>query len=870
MNAKRRTEAFRRALRVAGWLVPRWRRREWRREWDAELASWDLEPGAPVAAPFADAVVLRGQSMHLDMWAGDVRFALRTFSRRPGFSLLVVTTLALGFGVGSGVFAVADAALLRPLPYPEPSRLAFVWQTLPSQHVFEVEATPSDFSTWHRARAFSNLAMLSAETFTLTGGGTEPERVRGARVSASLMPLLGLSPRLGRAFLQEEDSDQAAPVAVLSDGLWRRRFGGAIAAVGATIEINGVRSTIVGVLPPRTHLPGPLAGDDEVWLPLRMSAAERDDAISHNYTVLARLVPGVTAKAADAEMNAIARSQAVDQPGTHRGIGVRVVTASDQSSAPLRRPLMVLLAGVALLVLVASANVATLLLARTSERHHELAVRRAIGASSRRMLSLAAAESLVYSTAGAVVGLLVGSLVVDLLLAAFRDAMPPDFDAAIDGRVALATAAVAASTGVIFALLNASHARRTEPSDALHSGSRSIGSTRASRLRHTLVASQIALAVLLLTIGGLLIKSYARLSVVSPGFDARNVLTFRIALPEGSYGSAAQRASFAAALLDGIRPRPGNLSAAVNSRLPFGGSRGANGIEIEGRPALPGQLRIVDQREVTSDYFSVMNIPVVAGRTFTERDDGRSEPVAIVNRAMARRMWGGDSPIEGRVRVVAGDEQSGWLRVVGIVDDVRHISLGREPVPEMYRPFAQMPTPSFAVVLRTAADAVSAAPGIREAVLALDPRLPIYDVRTMESRIAASVAEARVTALLLLTTALLSALLAAIAIYGSIWYSVAQRTQEIGLRLALGASPLAVFRLVAARALGLAAIGSFAGVAAAVAGAPLVGSLLFETRPMDPAVYAIVALALMVTTLLASVVPARRAMRVDPLTALRM
>ena len=823
--------------------------------------------------------------MYLDLWRGDVRFAWRSAIRRPAFTLLVVVTLALGLGIGSAVFALVDAVLLKPLPYRDAARLVFVWQTLPSQNVFDVEAAPADFARWHSARSFSDIAMVSTESVTLTSlaepqpgvGGMErkradltaPERVRGARVTASLMPLLGIAPAAGRAFIPDEDSDKAAPVVILSDGLWRRRFGARPTIVGSAIDVNGVLHTVVGVMPPATHLPASLGGDDDIWLPMRMSAAERDNEISHNYTVVGRLAPGATAESASSEMATLAAAQSKDQPATHHGLGARVVPVSEAASAPLKRPLLVLLGGVAFLVLVAAANAATLLLARTSERHQEFAVRSAIGASRSRLLSLAMAEALTLSTMGALAGIFFGTFFLDLLVPLFGDALSAGLDVGIGARASLSTLAVASAAGLALGALNAWQGPSIHAAAALQAGTRAIGGKQSGWVRQALVTGQIALAVLLLAIAGLLLKSYTRLNAISPGFNPRNVLTFRIALPDESYRTRARRAAFAKDILERLQGMPGVVHAALNSRMPFGGMRGANGIDIEGRPAAAGELRIADQREITPDYFTLMDIRMLRGRAFTERDDSRSEPVAIVNRAMARRFWGGADPVDQRVRVVAGDQESGWLRIVGVVDDVHHVSLARQPVPEMYRPFAQMPTAAFMVAMRTTGDPTGMVPAGRDAVQAIDRRLPIYDTRTMEARIAGSVAETRATAVLLLVTALLAASLAAIAIYGSIWYSVAQRTAEIGVRLALGAPAASLFRLVAGRAIVLTAIGAAIGSAGAFGAAPLLGSLLFDTRPAEPSTYVAVAGVLLALTLAASIVPARRAMRVDPLIALR-
>ena len=596
--------------------------------------------------------------MNLDLWWGDVRFACRNAARRPAFTALVVITLALGIGAGSAVFALVDAVLLRSLPYRDPSRLVFVWQTLPSEHVLEVEATPFDFTAWQRARSFASLALVSAESVTVSAraGSAEPERIPAARVSSSLMPLLGLEPRVGRRFSPAEDRADAPPTAILSDGLWRRRFGGSRAALGSSILVNGVPHTIVGVMPPRTLLPGALAGNDDLWLPARFSPEERTNPISHNYTIVGRLADGVTTAAAGAEMTVLAKAIAAEHPDTHKGLGVRLVPLQEQTVGAIRPALFVLLAGVVLLIAIACANAATLLLAQTAQRQQELALRSAIGATSLRLLALALAESLLLALLSGAAGLMFGAWTLRLLLPVFAGALPPGVDAAIDQRAAFAVLALSVTIGVAFALMVAAHRPEQRLLERLQSGVRMTGSARATRTRNVLVATQIALAVVLLASGGLMLRSFARLQHVTPGFDTDHLLTFRLALPDDSYRSAGERTRFAAELTARLRALPGVETAFVNSRLPFGGSRGADGIAIEGRPAAPGDMLVVDQRETTPEYFRGMHIRLRQGREFAATDDARGEPVAIVNRAMAERVLAGwrcaqsPRPCDGRRR----------------------------------------------------------------------------------------------------------------------------------------------------------------------------------------------------------------------------
>jgi putative ABC transport system permease protein len=807
--------------------------------------------------------------MQLESCLGDLRFAWRSALRRPAFTLLLVATLALGIGVNSAVFTLIDAVLLRPLPYRDPARLVFVWQTLPQHNVLELEPTPFDYDAWHRVGSFSGIGLIANGAFTLTGD-ENPERVRGARVTASAIRLLGLTPQLGRSFTDTEDTDGVMPVAILSDGLWRRRYGADPSILGRIISVNDAPRTVVGVMPRRASLPGPLAGDDEVWLSASMSAAERANEVSHNYTVIARLADTSTVTGARAEMTATAARLAQERPDSHRAVGAQLVPFDEQTVRAIKPTLLVAASGVALLLLVAAANAATLLLARAANRQHEIAVRAALGATNGRLLSLAVAESFIFAMLGGIAGLALGQWTLHGLLPIVGASLPRTASVALDGRAALFTCVVSTVLGIVFGAMVAAHGPG-RLSEALKSSARTTTPAgHAAKTRSLLVVVQVALAVVLLSTAGLMLTSVAKLSRVTPGFAANNVLTFRLAMTGSSYAPAPSRIAFVSSLLERLTASPEVRNAAVISTIPFGGSRGANGVEIEGRPRAAGEPgMIIDQRHVAPSYFQTMRIPVLKGRGFRDSDDSRAERVTIINRTMADRYWPGQDPLNRRVRLTGGFDSNVWFRIVGVVDDVRHISLSRGPVPEMYHPYAQTAIPTFSVVVRTADNPAAAAPLARAALLAIDRNLPMYDVRTMEDRVAASFAQTRGTMLLLLVTAGLAAVLAAVAIYGSIWYSVTQRIPEIGIRLALGASRASVCVAVVGRALVLTAIGAAAGAAASMAAGPLIRGLLFDTRTTDPLTYGLVILAVLTLTILASIAPARRAMSVDPMIALK-
>jgi putative ABC transport system permease protein len=754
--------------------------------------------------------------------------------------------------------------LLRPLPYRDPARIVFVWQTLPSKNVMELEATPYDLDAWRRLHGVSELAMAKPDTYTLTGDDN-PERIRGSRVTASMMPLLGLAPRIGRPFSPAEDLDGTAPVAILSDRLWRRRFGADEHVVGRTLQINGEPRTIVGVMPRAVSLPGPLAEDSDIWLPARLSAAERSNEDSHNYRFLGRLAPGTTLEQASAEIETFAARMAAERP-SHGTMGARLVPIEEQTVRAIRPSLLLIAGSVGLLLLVASANASTLLLARASNRRHELAVRTALGATRGRLLSFAIAESLVFATLGGLAGLFLGGWALRAVLPLFAGSLPAAIPIDIDGRVAVFTAAVSAALGLLFGVVVALHRPDGRLVDLLKSSGRTIAGS-AERAHGALVIAQVALAVVLLSAAGLMLNSVVKLSRVRPGFDADHLLTFKLALTGSTYDAAPSRVALASGVMTRIAAIPGVRHAAISSVVPFGGTRNGNAFSIGGRLRKPGELQIADQRHVSANYFQTMNMRLVKGRLFQPSDDSRGEEVVVINRTLAKQYWPNEDPIDRRVRV--GLDPNNWLRIVGIVEDVRHISLTRDAVPEMYRPIAQTATALFTLAIRTNGDPAALTPSARAAVQALDPNLPIYDVRTMEDRIAASFAQTRGTMLLLLVTAGLAAALSGVAIYGSIWYSVSQRIPEIGLRLALGASRASVFVAVLRRAAWLSGIGAAIGIAGALAGGRVIAGLLFDTRAADPLTLATVVVATMALALASGIVPARRAMAVDPIIALR-
>lgn len=808
--------------------------------------------------------------MQLDLVWKDIVVAARNTRRRPGFALLVAATLAVGLGVNAAIFALVDAVLLRPLPYRAPDRLAFVWQTLPQHNVFDVEATPADYTAWHQLASFSGLAMIAADTHAIAGDH-EPERVRGARVTASLMPLLGITPARGRAFVDAEDVSGAAPVAILSDALWRRRYGADPGIVGRTIRIDGVPHEVVGIMPASAILPGALAGNGDLWLPMRMTPDERTNHISHTYTVVGRLADGVTVTQASSELARYPTATAFLDRRPDAAMGARAVSVADATVRQIRPALGALLLGVIALLLAATANVATLVLSRALAGAHEVAIRTALGASRARLVRATTIETVGLALLGAAGGVVTGSATLTLLLPLFQGSLPQAIaEPHVGVRVAAVTFGLAVLLGILFGRIAVRRSgREARLAVDLRAGDRTSPARTAVLARTVLVVAQVAFAVVLLAVAGLLVRSVVRLSKVSPGFAADHLLTFRLALDSGPYASPSRRDAFASGLIRELGSRPGIASAALVSRIPLGGSRGASPVDIEGRVAAPGEVPIIDQRHITPEYFRTMRIPLLAGRPFADTDTATGEPIAIVNRTMADRYWPGGTPLDHRVRVTAGFDSGRWIRIVGVVDNVHHVGLASAPVPEMYRPYAQAPPTEFSVVVRTTGEPGPSTAVCRGAVQSLDRNLPVFDLRTMDDRLAASMAEQRATAILLAATALLGALLAVIAIYGSNWHAVAQRIPEIGIRLALGATRRRIYLGVVAAALGRTAVGALAGGVVVGLARPLFSTLLFDTAAADPQTMGGVAFVVAALTIAGTVGPAARAIRVDPAAALR-
>ena len=796
----------------------------------------------------------------------DVRFGARVLWKRPGFTLVALAVLALGIGANTAIFSVVNAVLLRPLPYPGAERVVAFDAVNPPKGITDSSISAPDFADLKaQTRSFEALAIYAAGNANLTGGD-EPERVAVGYADADFFRVLGVGAARGRVLLPEDDRAGAAPVAVISHGLWVRRCGADPSAVGRRVELSARSLEVVGVMPPGFDFPE----RTEVWAPLQLDVS-KEPRDNRAYSVVGRLAPGVTLEAARAEADTVSARLAQAYPVTNAGWGVQLETLKDELVGRLKTTLFLLLAGVGLVLLIACANVANLLLARAAGRRREVALRLALGASRWRIARQMLTESVLLALAGGALGAGLSVWLTDLLVALAPADTPRLAEASADVRVLLFAAGASLLTGVVFGLAPALQASRADLGDALKEGSRGGGGGRG-RVRSALVVAEVALSLLLLAGAGLLVKSFARLQSVDPGFDPSGVLTMRVSLPSARYKEPARKAEFYAALTERLKSLPGVEAAGATLSLPLGGSNLSvwRGFVREGRPATPETAENASFSVVTPDYFRAMRIPVRAGRGFTERDDASATKVVVVNETLARKVFPGEDPL-GKHITIWRDEKFP-REIVGVVGEAKPQGLDADPAFQMYVPHAQDATwggLSLAVRARGGTDPAALAQAVRSEVRALDRQLPPYDVKTMEQVVAGSTAYRRVTAFLMAGFAAAALLLAGVGLYGVVSYAVTERTREIGLRMALGAQRGHVVRLVVRRGMLLTLAGLCAGLVAAAALTRLMAGLLYGVSATDPAVYAVVSLLLAAVALVACLVPARRATKVDPMVALR-
>jgi len=804
----------------------------------------------------------------------DVRHSVRTLIRERGFTVVALAALALGIGATAAIFSVVDAVLLRPLPYEEPQELAVVWERNTGRGLPRMSVAPPNYADWRRLNeAFVEMGAFAPTSF-FVGVGDEAVRLHGARVTASLFPVLGVRPALGRAFDADDEGPGAAPVAIVSHRLWRGRFGADPGLVGRTVEIDETPHTVIGVMPPGFDFPPPIeheesapgARETDLWIPFAADLAAGNRS-ARNLKVVGRLRPGRDLTAATAEMEAIARRLQDEHPENNAGWDVTLVPLTAQVTAAVRPQLLVLLGAVGLLLLIACVNVANLMLARGTVRRRELAVRAALGASHGRLVQLTLTESVVLGLLGGVLGILVAVGALELLVRLAPANVPRLDEAGIDLRVLGFAALISLLTGALFGLAPALQAFGTDLAGRLREGGRGGGEGAAApRLRSSLVVAEIALALVLLVGAGLLFQSLVRLRGVDTGFETAGALSMRITLPVSRYPDAARRAAAFADLERRLQAAPGVERAGFVFDVPLTADRQGTGFTVAGEPPPPEGYHTANFSVVTPGYFQAMEIPLSQGRDFRPSDRADAEQVVVINEALARRHFPGADPV-GR-RLLLGGEQP--LRVIGVVASVRHTQIRDEPTPALYFPFAQAPWyRSMSLVARgdVAVEALAAA--TRSAVREFDPAVPVYDVKTLEQVLAESVAELRFSSLLVGVFSITAALLAAVGIYGVISYMVNRRRQETGIRMVMGARRPDILRLVLGQALKLAGLGVAAGAVTALLLGRALAALLYGVRPGDPLTLAGTAVLVLAVAVLACWIPARRATRWDPAAILR-
>jgi putative ABC transport system permease protein len=795
----------------------------------------------------------------------DLRYAFRLFLAQPGTTFIAVVMLALGVGANTAIFSAVDAVLLRPLPYEEPDKLMMVWEKRLSEGVLDNVVAPADYVDWEKmSTVFESIAAFIPTTVDLTGSG-EPERLFGAGVSPAFFDVLRVRPALGRFFRQDEATVGKHRVVVLTDGIWHRRFGGDRSIVGRTLLLNSVPHEVVGVLPPTFQHPDPTL---ELWVPLALTGGSSPPTRTlHQLTVYARLKPGVTLEQARADMDRVGRQLSEQYPDSNRTHGAWVTTMDEQLRGPVRAGLLLLFAAVGFVLLIACVNVANLLLARAAGRRREIAVRAALGASKARLAAQTLTESVLLALVGGVAGLLIAFWGIQLL----KGLAPTDVPVVgldrmtVDLRMLAFTAGLSIATGLLFGVLPAWHLASQDVNEALKIGTRTSGGVRR-RLRMALVVSEIALASLLLAGAGLTWRSFDTILHAEPGFSSDGVLTALITLPAARYRGAEKQLLTFGDIEQRFRALPGVTAVGATSALPLSGMDGRRGVAIEGLEPSPDTPTRAHPRSVTPDYFRAMQIQLVSGRVFTSADRADAPLVVIVNETMARRYWPSQSPIGRRIALGGTTD---WREVVGIVRDVRHWGLDRPVNPEMYLPLSQMQSNGLMFAIRSTADPAALAGAVREQLRNVDPDLPLSNVRTME-QVAAESVESRAASMRVLGVfGVLALVLAAAGIYGVMAHLVAIRSNEIGVRMTLGAKPVDVMRLVLREGVVQASIGLVIGLAGAVVVMRSFRSMLYEVSPSDPMTLCAVAAILLATALLACALPARRAMKVEPVNALR-
>jgi predicted permease len=815
----------------------------------------------------------------------DCRYAVRAFARTPGFTAAAILSIALGIGANTFIFSVASALLLRPLPYEQAHRLVILWNRSPGLGIAEDWfSTAQYFDIKSSVRGLEQVAIAIGGNYNLTDGG-EPERIGTIRVSSNLLSMLGARAEVGRLFTADDDRPNVAGTAVLGHGTWMRRYGGDRKVVGRTLTLNGLPYQVIGVLPASFDLPREVmptlygAEHAEILIPLPLGPKAAEVRTGEDYNIIGRLKSGVSAAQAQAEMDALTARLRRDHPEVYPpngGLTFSIVPLQEQVVGGVRRSVLILAGAVGFVLLIACANVANLLLSRALARQREIAVRVAIGASRGRIVSQFLVESVLLALAGGALGLVFSVWSVQWMRIFGSKSVPRLHEVAVDGRVLLFTLVVSIGAGVLFGLVPALRLSRLDVHGSLKEAGRGASGSsalwgRGQNMRRLLVISELALSVVLLIGAGLLIRSFAELQRVSPGFNPDRTLTLELTMSGRKYGEAKTVRETYRQLWPRLAQLPGVISAGGVSALPLSQMFAWGPITVEGRVPPAGEKFInADIRIVGGDYFQSMQIPLVAGRFFNELDTPASPRVTIIDEHMARQLWADGDAVGKRIkRDATNNPEAPWITVIGVVGRVKQYTLDTDSRMALYQPHAQASTRAMNVVLRSASDPVALTAAVRKEIRSMDPDLPIYGARSMTARVDESLATRRFSMLLLTLFAALALGIASIGIYGVMAYLVNQGTRELGIRLALGATPGLILRMVVSQGMTVALIGVALGIIGAFALTRVMQSLLFGVNAFDPLTFTAIPILLAAIALVASWLPARRAARIDPTISLR-
>lgn len=809
----------------------------------------------------------------------EIRFAFRNLAKTPAFTCIAIVTLALAIGANTAVLSLINALLIRPLPYKAPQNLVLLWERFPSQGLERIPVSAPEYLDYEKQlTSFEKIGAVNYSAYNLTTGDV-PERVSGAVVSPSVFSLLGVEPVKGRIFTKEEGAEGRDDVVVISARLWNRRFNGDPTIVGNKISLNGRPQTVVGIMPEHFDFPLPLfnvqgsrfAGRADIWKPIAFTKDELQARYSRSYGMIARLRPGISLAQAQAEVDAVTKNFTQTYPKNYpqgTAFGAKLYPLQDQVVGAMRTGLWILVGAVTLVLLIACANLTTMLLARAGSREREMAIRVALGASLKRMLRQLLTESVLLSILGGTAGVLLAVWALDLLRVIGAQTVPRLREVNLDLSVLAMTFGISVVTGILFGLVPALVSAKPELTEALKEGGRgSTAGVHRNRLRNTLIIAETVLALVLLVGAGLLVKSFVRLQNVSPGFNPHNVLTAEISLPVEKYPRGQPVINFYAEALRRIQSIPGVQHAAFTVMLPLSGSNTDSSFMIEGQdPRASGAYPDEEIRDVTPDYFRVLQTPLVKGRFFTDADTADSAAVVIVNQAFAKKYFPDDEPLGKRIS--RDDTDPKWATIVGVVADIKHRALDTQAQPEYYLPHTQGPDREMVLAVRSAQDASTLTTAIRDQLRSIDPDIPLSNVRTLDAVVADSVAPRRLSVVFLGAFSAIALLLASVGMYGVISFLVVQRTHEIGVRMALGAQRSDVLKMVIGHAAKLLLIGASIGLPVAFLSSSALRTLLYQVSQFDISIFLVVTGVLAGVGLLASYLPALRATRADPMMAL--